>query len=151
MLSLEWRFPRVATYCYLSVSIIVLGVDHAANIARVSGLVKAVQDGSVSVDDAVQDSAIDEIRLALKTWRNSMMSHRTARPWIQHQTVVEILRSLICSVRTGNWFLHLEALCDLHPYLAASGHNNYTKSLASCIPRMINLKSTHPEVYAAFA
>ena len=60
------------------------------------------------------------------------------------------LRSFICSVRTGNWMLYLTSLCDMHPYLAAAGHNNYTKSLALFIPKMIDLKRTHPDVYEAF-
>ena len=38
----------------------------------------------------------------------------------------------------------------MHPYLAAAGHNNYTKSLALFIPRMQNLERTHPEIYRAF-
>lgn len=47
--------------------------------------------------------------------------------------------------------LYLQSLCDMHPYLAAAGHNNYTKSLALFIPKMIDLKRTHPDVYEAFA
>ena len=47
--------------------------------------------------------------------------------------------------------LYLQSLCDMHPYLSAAGHNNYTKSLALFIPKMIDLKRTHPDVYATFA
>ena len=47
--------------------------------------------------------------------------------------------------------LYLQSLCDTHPYLAAAGHNNYTKSLALFIPEIIDLKRTHPDVYEAFA
>ena len=36
------------------------------------------------------------------------------------------------------------------PYLAAAGHNNYTKSLAIFIPKMMDLQCTHPDVHAAF-
>ena len=38
----------------------------------------------------------------------------------------------------------------MHPYLVATGHNKYTKSLALFIPRMQDLERTHPEVYRAF-
>ena len=40
----------------------------------------------------------------------------------------------------------------MHPYPAAAGHNNYTKSLALFIPRMQDLERNlpHPEVYKAF-
>ena len=30
--------------------------------------------------------------------------------------------------RTGNWKLHLQSIQAMLPYMAASGHNSYTKS-----------------------
>ena len=42
--------------------------------------------------------------------------------------MIDILRKYIRAERTGNWELHLQAVAELLPYLAASGHNNYTKS-----------------------
>ena len=47
-----------------------------------------------------------------------------------------------------NYYLH--ALHYMHPYLAAAGHNNYTKYLALFIPRMLDVEHTHPSVYEAF-
>ena len=38
----------------------------------------------------------------------------------------------------------------MYPYLAAAGHNNYTKSLALFIPRLLEVEHTHPAVYEAF-
>ena len=32
------------------------------------------------------------------------------------------------SIRATAWELHLQAVSEMLPYLAASGHNNYTKS-----------------------
>lgn len=77
-------------------------------------------------------------------------NHRTAKLWLQYQRMIQILRSFLRSIRTGDWKLYLKSLCDMHPYLAAAGHNNYTKSLALFIPRMQDLERTHPEIYRAF-
>ena len=38
----------------------------------------------------------------------------------------------------------------MHPYLAAAGHNNYTKSLALFIPSMLDVEHTHPALYETF-
>ena len=64
--------------------------------------------------------------------------------------MVAVLRSLIRASRTGDWNLYLQALHDMLPYLAASGHNNYTKSLVLYLNKMNNLPQTHPDVYAKF-
>ena len=77
-------------------------------------------------------------------------NHRTAKLWLQYQRVIQIRRSFLRAIRTGNWKLYLKSLCDRHPYLAAAGHNKYTKSLALFIPWMQDLERTHSEVYRAF-
>ena len=64
--------------------------------------------------------------------------------------MVQILRAFIRSVRIGNWPLYVQSLRDMLPYLAAAGHNNYTKSLAIFIPRMQDLQHSHPQAYRAF-
>ena len=126
-----------------------LGDKNAALLNRISLLVKAVHDEKMSLDDALKSSALSSIKVAIDNWRSLMLTHGTARLWIQYQRMVEILRAFICSVRTVNWSLYLQSLCDMHPYLAAAGHN-YTKSLALFIPKMLDLEHTHPDVHAAF-
>ncbi len=42
------------------------------------------------------------------------------------------------------------SLCDMLPYLAAAGHNNYTNTLALFIPKMLELAHTHPDVHSDF-
>lgn len=60
------------------------------------------------------------------------------------------MRSFIRSARVGSWILYIQSLRDMHAYLADAGHNNYTKSLALFIPKMLDLENTDPEVHAAF-
>ena len=112
---------------------------------------KAVHEEKLSLHEALESSAVTKIKSAVDSWRDFMEhNHRTAKLWLQYQRMIQILRSFLRSIRTGDWKLYLKSLCDMHPYLAAAGHNNYSKSLALFIPRMQDLERTHPEVYRAF-
>ena len=44
----------------------------------------------------------------------------TASLWIQYLDMIRILRKLI--EQLGNWYLHLEAVSEMLPYVTASGH-----------------------------
>jgi len=46
--------------------------------------------------------------------------------------------------------LHLQTLSEMLPFLAASGHNNYTKSVWIYLQQMSHLQEDHPEVYEHF-
>ncbi len=65
-------------------------------------------------------------------------------------TLVAILRAFIRAGRTKNWKLYLQSLHEMLPYLAASGHHNYTKSLVLYLNKMQNLEESHPHVYNKF-
>ena len=64
--------------------------------------------------------------------------------------MVDILCKYIQAEHTCNWELHLQAVSEMLPYLAASGHNNYTKSALLFLQRMSHLQEDHPEVYQHF-
>ena len=64
--------------------------------------------------------------------------------------MIDILRRYIRAERTGNWELHLQTLSEMLPFLAASGHNNYTKSVWIYLQQMSHLQEDHPEVYKHF-
>ena len=61
-----------------------------------------------------------------------------------------ILRKFLKAERTGNWNLHLQAMHTMLPYLAASGHNLYTKSVYLYLQDMTKLQDLHPEVHTYF-
>ena len=46
--------------------------------------------------------------------------------------------------------MHLTVMRRMLPFLAASGHNHYTKSLHLYIQKMDHLEEQHPEVYQYF-
>ena len=119
-------------------------------------MVKSNQNLDTSLGDALQCIALDHIHLQtlLNVWKTSLKSLGTAyceALWLQYQDMISVLKSHIRSACIGNWSLYLQTLCDMHPYLAAAGYNNYTKSLAVFIPKMIDLQRTHPDVHSAFS
>ena len=85
-----------------------------------------------------------------KEKNDSLKSSRTAALWLQYMDMIDILRQYIRAERTGNWALHLEAISKMLPYLAASGHNHYTKSAWVYLQRMSQLDKQHPDIYQQF-
>ncbi|GFS12137.1 hypothetical protein ElyMa_004851800 [Elysia marginata] len=58
-----------------------------------------------------------------------MADRRTAKIWLQYLKMLGILRKFLRAERTGNWHLHLMAMKEMLPFLAASDHDLYTKSV----------------------
>ena len=109
-----------------------------------------LMQGLVSADQVCQDNVMAKINDALQEKKEHLKSSRTATMWLQYMDMVDILRKYIRAERTGNWELHLQAVSEMLPYLAASGHNNYTKSALLYLQRMSHLREDHPEVYQLF-
>ena len=64
--------------------------------------------------------------------------------------LVDILRRFLKAERTGEWNLYLASVQEMLPFMAASGHNLYTKSLNMYLSDMQELKESHPDVHNAF-
>ena len=61
-----------------------------------------------------------------------MKSSRTAMLWLQYMDMVDTLCKFIWgggAECTDNWELHLQAVSEMLPYLAASGQYSYMKSV----------------------
>ena len=78
------------------------------------------------------------------------MVSRTSKLWMQYCDMVDILRNFITAERLGEWDQHLQSITEMLPYLAAAGHNNYTKSVVLYLKQMKMLPATHPDVYCHF-
>ncbi len=50
----------------------------------------------------------------------------------------------------GIWEIHLQVTHEMLPYLAASGHNLYTKSMQIYLQQMSNLQDTPLELFRHF-
>jgi len=90
----------------------------------------------------VQDSkALQRLIAKLKETKASLLHYRTARLWLQYIDMVSIMRRFIRSERTANWKLNLQVLQEMLPYMAASGHNLYVKSIYLYLQHMAPLSS----------
>lgn len=80
-----------------------------------------------------------------------LSSNRTATLWFEYLNMVSLLHTFIKAERTGDWFLHLQTVQKMLPYLAAAGHNLYVKSAYIYLTDMCELEETHPDVHSLFA
>ena len=105
----------------------------------------------MSAEEACNDDVVLRIK---KTMRNKTESlkffSRTAALWSQYMDMVDILRKFLRAERTENWALHLEAISEMLPFMAASGHNLYTKSAGIDVQRMRKLQVEHPDIYQRY-
>ena len=124
--------------------------EHSTDLEEAGIFYEKLMQGLVSVDQVCRSEAITRIGNGLQTNKASMKSSRTATLLMQYMDMVDILRKFIQAERTGNWDLHLQVVSEMLPYLAASGHNNYTKSALIYLQRMSRLQDEHPEVYQHF-
>ena len=77
-----------------------------------------------------------------------MKDNHTTLLWLQYLDMVDILHMFIKEERSGNWRLqaHLQALSEMLPYEAASGHNLHTKSVRLYLQSMSgSLETDHPD------
>ena len=64
--------------------------------------------------------------------------------------MINILNMSKAAERTGNWEGYLCVLRQMIPFLAASGHNHYTRSVRWFLQNMLELPVTHPILYSIF-
>ena len=110
------------------------------SVARI--LYDELMEGTRSADDVASDPILDKISRVLQTLTESLTNDRTAKLWLQYMDMVKILRKFIKAEHMGNWSLHLEAVVDMLPYLAASGHSLYAKSARIYLQTMLSLNRT---------
>ena len=126
-------------------------VCEKTDLEKVRALYEKLMDGTMSVEETCLSDVLNRIKDRLQTHAESAkMSSRTSALWVQYMNMVDILRKFIRAERTGNWALHLQAIQDMLPYLAASGHNLYTKYARVYLQQMTDLKAEHPDVQQRF-
>ena len=104
----------------------------------------------ISLETVAESQSLTKVRELTENMKNSLKCSRTASLWLQYMDMIDILRKFLRAERLGDWQLHLQAVSEMLPFMAAAGHNLYTKSLRLYIQRMIDLESSHPEIYQSF-
>ena len=103
-----------------------------------------------SAEEVSAADVLTRIDGLLQEQRDLMNDNRTAILLLQYLDMVDILCMFIKAKRTGNWRLHLQALSEMLPYLAAAGHNLYAKSVRLYSQSMSSLETDHPDVHRKF-
>ena len=91
-------------------------------------VLEKVLNGCMSPRDATREDVFVEVSNQLETHRKRLCGSRTAALWLQYMHMIDIVRKSVKAERTGNFKMHLESVKDMLPFLAAAGHNHYTKS-----------------------
>ena len=110
-------------------------------------LFEEVIKGDIPWTEVSGSQSLQKVAQILESCRHDLQKNRTAKMWFQYLDMIRVLRAFIWSERTGIWRFQLKSLCDMLPYLAASGHHLYTKSLYIYLTRMLDLPQTHPVIY----
>ena len=101
------------------------------------------------VEEVSATGVLDVIQQRANTQRDhTRVTSHTAVFWLQY--MVNILRTSTKVERTANWELHLQAVSEMLPYFAGSGHNLYVKCARLYLQSMSNLRDDHPAVYRDF-
>ena len=102
----------------------------------------------MSVEEVNATGVLDVIQQRTNTQHaHTRGTSCTAALWLQFMEMVNILRTGIKVERTANWELHLQAVSEMLPYIAASGHNLYFKCAQLYLQSMTK---DHPAVYRDF-
>ena len=119
-------------------------------LKRLTEIYDNVAEGSISATQLQASLDVQKFYDILLAQKSSLMTSKNSKLWLQYMDMLDILRKFLKAERTGNWKLHLQALHYMLPYMAASGHNLYTKSVYLYLQDMTTLQESHPEVYAHF-
>lgn len=106
---------------------------------------------NLSADEACKNDVFKGIKDKMSGFMRDLSSNRTATLWFEYLNMVSLLHTFIKAERTGDWFLHLQTVQKMLPYLAAAGHNLYVKSAYIYLTEMCELEETHPDVHIFFA
>ena len=108
--------------------------------------------GKKTAEDVAGSDILDMILTKVTEEQKSRKAvSRTAALWLQYLDMLDMLRGFLKAERTGNWEMHMQAVSQMLPYFATSGHNHYTQSASLYLQSMKNLNVEHPAVYKAFA
>ena len=91
-----------------------------------------------TMQDVESSVELHALQMKLDMFTETLQSkYLTAKLWLEYMEIVNIMRAFIRSKRTCYWSLRLRTQQDMLPYLAASGHNLYTKFLYVYLKQII--------------
>ncbi|CAG2207340.1 unnamed protein product [Mytilus edulis] len=149
-----------ALYCLLIADIFNIDVSklleepnstlETTEMKEIDELYSQLSSGELSASEAGESDVLKNLEATVRRKTEILKQSRTAKLWLQYSEMVQVLRQFIKAERTGNWPLHLQSIQEMLPFLAASGHNLYTKTAYVYLMTMQSLDEDHPDVYASF-
>ena len=106
-----------------------------------------LSNGETSSEEIEENNAFINAKAKILAFKEQRSESKTAKLWFQHMETVELLCRFINAERSGNWQQHLQAIRDMLPYFAESGHLLYATSAYLYLQSMMKLPETHPSVY----
>lgn len=93
---------------------------------------------------------------AVKEEYNSFISEKsqespTFKFWISYIEMVDVLLQFVRATREANWELHLSSLRRMIPWFFAYDRPNYARYAPIYLMEMMNLRTTHPDIYEDMA
>lgn len=74
----------------------------------------------------------------------------TSTFWHSFIEMMDILFNFQRSIKTGNWDLHLESTKQMIPWFFAYDRPNYSRFFTFYWTEMLELPTTHPNIYQEF-
>ncbi|XP_073423248.1 uncharacterized protein [Dendrobates tinctorius] len=107
--------------------------------------------GESDLNSVITSTCLSEIVHLLSTKRNGLSTHsHTSKLWLNYQQMVGVARELIEADRTGSWLMHLHAVAECLPIIAAAGHGNYVKAAYLYLQSMTTLEDDMPSAFHRF-
>ena len=128
------------------------GIEECDLVSRSEELYTELVGKKKTAKDIADSDILDMILAKVTEKRKSCKAvSRTVALWLQYLDMLDIVRGFLKAERRGNWEMHVQAVSQMLPYFAASGHNHYMQSASLYLQSIKNLNVEHPDVYKAFA
>ena len=121
-----------------------------ADLEEIKILLENLMKGEISTDNVASSDVINRFSKSPQNKIKDLSESHRAKLWLQYLEMIDILHSFIKAERTGDWLPHLKSCKEMLPYLAASGHNLYIKSLRLYLQDRWKIEEEHPDVLLAF-
>ena len=92
------------------------------DLLQIADILDRSISGEVSAEDLEREEVFGKLIEKINSYKENLASSRAAKLWVQYIEMVEILCKFIKAERTGDFSLHLQAINDMLPFFAASGH-----------------------------
>ncbi|KAJ8879448.1 hypothetical protein PR048_020056 [Dryococelus australis] len=101
-----------------------------------------------TLNDAIKWPALIEIIESLEKRKLELSKDsRTAKLWIIYLNMFDVAKAFIWSEKTRNFEMHLNAVENMLPIFASSGHNNYAKYARVYIQYMRELEKKYERIF----